>query len=67
MEKLLSEKEFSRMSNELDKVKYKCSYCGRRAIIPKCIDKVVCDWCGHYVFKNKKDEDIYRIREKMKK
>lgn len=67
MEKLLTEKEFNRMSNELDKVKYRCNHCGRRAIIPKYIDKVICDWCGHYVFKNRKDEFKFRVKEKMKR
>ena len=58
-------KEFERMSEEYDKVKYICK-CGHRVIIPKWIDKNICDWCGNYVFKSKKDEDLYRIMEKMK-
>lgn len=58
-------KDFERMSEEYDKVKYICK-CGHRVIIPKWIDKNICDWCGNYVFKSKKDEDLYRIMEKMK-
>ena len=54
------------MANELEKVKYRCK-CGHRSIIPYNEEKVVCTFCGNYVFKNKKDEDIYRIREKMRK
>lgn len=65
MPRLLTNKEFSRMSTEYDKVKYKCN-CGHRVVIPKWVDKKICDWCGKYVFKNKKDEDLYRIKEKMK-
>lgn len=59
-------KEFERRAKEYDKVKYKCK-CGHRVIIPKWLDKTPCDWCGNYVFKTKKDEDIYRIMEKMNK
>jgi predicted SprT family Zn-dependent metalloprotease len=58
-------KEFQQRAREYDKVKYMCK-CGRKAIIPKRLNKVICDWCGNYVFKTKKDEDIYRIKQKIK-
>lgn len=66
MEKLLTVKEYERMQEEYNKVKYMCK-CGHKNIIPYNEEKVVCTFCGNYVFKNKKDEDIYRIREKMRK
>ena len=66
MEKLYTLEEYKRMSAEYDKVKYRCK-CGHRVVIPSWEEKQVCTYCGNYVFKNKKDEDIYRIREKMKK
>ena len=53
------------MMLEYDKVKYRCK-CGHRMVIPPKLDKVVCDWCGKYVFKDKKKEFEYRLREKMK-
>lgn len=28
--------------------------------------KVFCTYCGHWVFKNKKDEFMYRLKETMK-
>ena len=65
MEKLLTVEEFSRMSNEYDKVKYRCK-CGRRVVIPARVDKQICSWCGRYVFKNNQEEFKYRIKEKMK-
>lgn len=65
MKKLLSEKEFERMTDEYDKVKYMCK-CGHRVIIPMWLDKQLCSWCGNYVFKNKVDEFKYRIGEKIK-
>ena len=64
MKKVLTNKEYKRLTEEYEKVKYICK-CGHRVVIPKFIDKVICNWCGNYVFKNKKDEDLYRIKEKM--
>ena len=66
MGKLLTNKEYRRMSEEYDKVKYTCK-CGHRVIITNKQDKVVCDWCGHYVFKSKKDEFEFRLKEQMKR
>ena len=65
MEKILTIKEYERMTEEYDKVKYTCK-CGRRVVIPKWVKKQLCDWCGNYVFKNKKDEFLYRVGEKLK-
>lgn len=65
MKQLLTNDEWKRMTDNLDKVKYRCN-CGHRIIIPKAMDKKVCDWCGNYVFKNKKDEFKYRVKEKIK-
>lgn len=42
MEKMLTTKEYKRMTDEYDKVKYKCK-CGRRVVIPKWVDKQLCD------------------------
>lgn len=30
-------------------------------------DKIICSWCGSYVFRNKRTEFIYRIGELLKK
>lgn len=58
--------QYKRLAEEYDKVKYRCR-CGHRVIIPNKIDKNICSWCGNYVFKNKKDEFEYRIKEKLQK
>ena len=58
--------EYERRADELDKVKYRCK-CGHRVIIPKGIDKQLCDWCNHYVFKEKSEEFKYRIQEKLRR
>ena len=65
MRKLLTKEEFNRMSDEYDKVKYRCK-CGHRVVIPNWVDKNICDWCGNYVFKDKKKEFEYRMKEKLK-
>lgn len=65
MEKLLTTTEFERMTKEYDKVKYKCSKCGHKVVIPVWCDKNICDWCGKYVFKDKKEEFKYRMKERM--
>lgn len=65
MEKMLTTKEWKRLTDEYDKVKYTCK-CGHRVVIPKYKDKQICSWCGDYVFKNGKDEFLYRMKGKLK-
>lgn len=66
MDHILTIKEFKKMTDEYEKVKYVCK-CGHRVVIPKWVDKQLCDWCGRYVFKDKKREFNYRISEQIKK
>ena len=65
MYKTLTTKEYERMTDEYDKVKYPC-ICGHRVIIPYNKDKGICSWCGNYVFKTKQDEFRYRLEQKRK-
>lgn len=65
MDHILTLKEFKRMTDEYEKVKYICK-CGHRVVIPKWVDKQLCDWCGRYVFKDKRSEFKYRIKEIIK-
>lgn len=65
MDHILTDKEYNRMTEEYNKVKYRCK-CGTRVIIPACIDKQICRNCGKYVFKDKKKEFEYRVKEQMK-
>ena len=51
MEHLLTDKEYKRMTEEYDKVKYKCK-CGHRVVIKHNQTKAICSWCLKYVFKN---------------
>jgi len=40
----------------------KCSNCGHTMLIGRK-EKKICTWCGRYVFKDKKKEFEYRIKE----
>ena len=64
--RVLTDKEYQRMSNEYDKIKIKCSYCGRKMVVPMWIDKRLCSWCGHYIFRNKKLEFEDKLKKKIK-
>lgn len=66
MERMITIKEFENMSNEYDKVKYLCK-CGHKVVIPKWVDKQICDWCGNYVFKTKQDEFKFRMQENIRR
>ena len=61
----LGNKEFKRMTEEYDKVKYTCK-CGHRVVIPYNKEKNICSWCHNYVFKNNQEEFKYRLKEKIK-
>lgn len=54
---------------KLDRVvetnRYKCK-CGHTVVILPKETKTFCTYCGHYVFKNKKEEFKYRIKERLK-
>lgn len=44
----------------------KCK-CGHSIVFPNKTDKVICSYCGNYVFKDKKVEFNYRLQEEMRK
>lgn len=58
--------ETMKLENEMHKIKYQCTRCKRKKIIPSFRDKSLCK-CGYYIFKNKKDEFEYRIKELKRK
>lgn len=64
MKHIFTNDEWKRMQENYDKVKYNCK-CGHRSVIPESLDKTVCSWCGNYVFKDKKAEFQYRMKEKL--
>ena len=42
----------------------KCK-CGHSVDIPAKMGKVICNWCNNYVFKDKKTEFEYRMKERL--
>ncbi len=65
MDHILTIEEYSRMTEELNKVKYRCK-CGHKVIIKYNEDKKLCNWCNYYVFKNNQAEFKYRLKEKIR-
>ena len=61
----MTNKEIQKFSDEIIKHKYKCK-CGHSVFIAYNKDKALCTWCKQYCFKSKKDEDLYRLKEKLK-
>lgn len=59
-------KEIIKYAEEISKGKVKCK-CGHSVIMPPKFNKVICDWCGNYVFRDKKAEFEYRFKEKLNK
>ena len=62
----MSLKQIKNYDNALDEVKIRCK-CGHRVIIPYWWDKQLCTWCKSYVFRDKKKEFEYRMKEKLGK
>lgn len=42
----------------------KCD-CGHSIVFGNKIDRVFCDWCGHYCYKDKQTEFKYKMMEEM--
>lgn len=62
----LTNKEIKKYHDVLVENKIKCK-CGHSISIPPHLDKVICDWCGVYVFRNAKAEFNYRTMEQLRK
>lgn len=58
------DKEYQRQSDYYDEIKFLCS-CGHKIVIPKWVEKQICSWCGHWVYRNKKLEFKDRLKERM--
>lgn len=57
--------EIDKYMEEVNKYKVKCK-CGHKVILINT-DKAICSWCGHYVYKDKKQEFKERLTQCMKK
>ena len=59
-----NKKEMDRMFKTYTDNSYKCR-CGHSVAIAKNCEKIICSHCGRYVFREKKDEFMYRLKEVM--
>lgn len=59
-------KEMMKYHSKMTEYKTKCKNCGHGMAIPPQLDKIICDWCGRYIFKDDKTEFKYRLLEKLK-
>ena len=52
-------------TRNMDKVRVYRKHCGHTMHIPYWVEKQLCDYCGYYRFREKKDEFKYRLKERM--
>lgn len=58
-------KNIRKYEDEMAKLKVKCKHCGHTKVIPKFLDKVICNWCGHAVYRDPKKEFEERLRSRL--
>ena len=57
-------KEDDRLFQEITSAKVKCPTCGHSVLMYK-MDRVICDWCGHWVYRNDKARFKYMLKKEM--
>ena len=60
----------ARNTKEMEELIYQNTFtcsCGHRQFIPLHTDKIICKWCGKWVFRDKETEFKFRMKEKMNK
>ena len=58
-------KDVKKYQDKLAKLKVKCKHCGHTKVIPKFLDKVICNWCGHAIYRDPKKEFEERLRSRL--
>lgn len=59
-------KDDDKFFTERSKFKRKCK-CGHTIPMSPNVKKLLCNWCGRYVFRDDKDEFLYRLNEAKNK
>ena len=59
-------KEIIKLADEQTEARIICK-CGHSVLKPIKTDKIICTWCGEYVFKDKEAEFKYRLQSKLAK
>lgn len=58
--------EIDKYSRILQDHKITCK-CGHRMLIPYHVDKMICSWCGNYVYRNKRVEFKDKLSKEIRK
>lgn len=61
---MLNFREITILSGEQTRSRKLCKVCGHSMLLGKK-DKVICNHCGNYIFKDDVTEFNFRLREKM--
>ena len=61
----LSNKEIIKKASEMTDHRKICK-CGHSIPMTERTEKTICSWCGNYVFRDKKTEFEYRLKEQCK-
>ena len=67
MARLLKFGEYQKLVDAITPYKCQCKECGRKKVIGVNSDRVLCDWCGHYIYKNDELEFKYKMQEALRK
>lgn len=62
----LSFEEIEKLYNIKSDSKVKCK-CGHSIFLTNKYERIICDWCGRWVYKNKKVEFKYKLLEAKNK
>lgn len=62
----LKTKEIKILDDKMSDKKVYCT-CGHSMIFTNGVDRIFCDWCGHYCYKDKKTEFKYKMTSKLSK
>ena len=57
-------KEIKKLDNEMAELKVKCEHCGHTMMIIN-VDRMICSWCHHWVYKNEQAKFKYKMKEAM--
>lgn len=62
----LSYKDIEKITQRATNHKVKCK-CGHSVVVTNKYDRVICSWCGNWVYKDKKAEFKYKMMKEIKK
>lgn len=63
----LTTKQLEDIAHAKETLKRKCKHCGRRKVIPVYVDRILCDWCGFWIYREPNIEFKYKLEEQMKR